>query len=818
MASELSIPSYPAGNGSADMTESAPVTPGASLMLSFRPAGRKVLVLGTKRLAASRISALLEADAFPVVVGVDIDESLGESELQEAVRRGLASEKVLYHTNQGHCQYLPAPPKDTEDEWVRLIDSVDGVNRDLFSVCICDTLHAGDEEETNVVSPVGRLLPVARARLVANLCRARRIPVNVVDRPGLCDFSFPASHRFVASALETIDQDGSANEHSRRQVPSSLQIAVTTNGKGCRLAGRIRRDIIASLPKNVGDAVERVGMMRDMARMDDIRGRGKDDDRIAKSRNIALREPSMRRQALHRTVSSTEGASHATRSLDAEEDDLAFDSTPLNSPVPQLHSPSEFDFRNYAQNDGENADGAAAILQRQRDEMIEERRRRMRWVAQMSEYWPITYLGNISGKDMKQMLETYRDTSSASDDRGRSLQDNTSLGKQPENYQRSSSQHSLSLKQPLGTQHNKGQIFLVGSGPGHPGLLTAMALELLTSEETDLILSDKLVPSQILALIPSSTPLRIARKFPGNAEGAQSELIALALEAAHQGKRVIRLKQGDPFVYGRGGEEVLAFRKESIETVIVPGISSALAAPLLLRIPVTQRGAADSMALCTGVGRGGKSVALPGYERGRSLVVLMGVARLPEVVKTLCHGWRSNLGEKHAAHHGSVAGVRKGAPFPPYTPIAIIERASSSDQRLVASTLENIETSLELVGEQRPPGMMLIGWAVLSLDGEGHVDILDDETQCGDDIAELERRDRKRVVSWLPATGYIVREGLDEAYASASQPSTRQHRHAIEQKGSTGWAAPRYGERGVPRGGWGPNEQHLDSVDTTSIT
>ncbi len=76
-------------------------------------------------------------------------------------------------------------------------------------------------------------------------------------------------------------------------------------------------------------------------------------------------------------------------------------------------------------------------------------------------------------------------------------------------------------------------------------------------------------------------------------------------------------------MYGRGGEEVLAFRNAGIECTVVPGISSCVAAPAMLGIPVTQRGAADSLVLCTGVGKGGKKVKLPGYERGRSLVVLM---------------------------------------------------------------------------------------------------------------------------------------------------------------------------------------------------
>jgi len=382
---------------------------------------------------------------------------------------------------------------------------------------------------------------------------------------------------------------------------------------------------------------------------------------------------------------------------------------------------------------------------------------------------------------------------------------------------RASSQHSLAIPQPASSHSNEnGHIYLVGSGPGHPGLLTAMAYRLLTSKDTNIVLSDKLVPSPILSLIPKHITLHIARKFPGNAEGAQSELIALALEAAKQGKCVVRLKQGDPFVYGRGGEEILAFEREGIKTTVIPGISSALAAPLLLNIPVTQRGAADSMTLCTGVGRGGKSVRLPGYERSRSLVILMGVARLHDVVKTLCHGWKSSLGEREVTAD-MPTGVRLGVPFPPYTPIAIIERASSTDQRLVASTLEGIEKALSASGEQRPPGMMLVGWTTMALDGggKGNVDVLDDEDKSGGDAAMLEEADLARVERWLGKKGYIIREGLDDAYTrelalSASYPAQAYDGEDLPEtstRGPSGWAPPRYGNEGIPRGGWSEGEK-----------
>lgn len=321
--------------------------------------------------------------------------------------------------------------------------------------------------------------------------------------------------------------------------------------------------------------------------------------------------------------------------------------------------------------------------------------------------------------------------------------------------------HGLALDSALvpAPPAKKGKIFLLGSGPGSPALLTMAAHSLLTKDAT-LILSDKLVPHEVLALIPKSIPLIIAKKFPGNAEGAQNELMDLALEGARKGETVVRLKQGDPYVYGRGGEEVLFFRKHGFESVVIPGISSTFSAPLMFNVPVTQRGVSESVLISTGVGRKGRGVKLPGYERSRTLVVLMGVARLPSVVHTLI----SEEGTE-GPNSGREGGGRDsdGKRFPPYCPIAIIERGSSPDQRMVASTLENIVEALDREGEQRPPGMMVIGWSVLALENQGNIDILDGIEGLSEE--QLERADRERVERWLGPKGYICREGLDPNFA-----------------------------------------------------
>ncbi len=206
---------------------------------------------------------------------------------------------------------------------------------------------------------------------------------------------------------------------------------------------------------------------------------------------------------------------------------------------------------------------------------------------------------------------------------------------------------------------------------------------------------------------------------------------------------VTKLKQGDPTVYGRAGEEVLYLRAHGFEPVVVPGVSSVLAGPTFAGIPVTQRGAAESFVVCTGVGRQGKEVKLPGYERSRTLVILMGVARLAQVLETL------------QSEEEEPSNRRNGVAYPSYTPIALIERASMPDQRVITSTLHDITAALESVGEQRPPGMLVVGWSVLSLWQKGDVSVLDEGAEGQDD---------ERLRTWLGGKSWRVTEGLDAGW------------------------------------------------------
>ena len=291
------------------------------------------------------------------------------------------------------------------------------------------------------------------------------------------------------------------------------------------------------------------------------------------------------------------------------------------------------------------------------------RNQRMRWLSQICEYWPLRRLAAITDTDVEAVLTAYR----------------TTTGTPP-----------VSSTMPA----SRGTITLAGSGPGHPSLLTLAAQSAIKS--ADFILADKLVPSQILETIPRRTLVHIARKFPGNAEAAQEEMLTLALDAMKQGKRVLRLKQGDPYLYGRGAEEVAFFRQHGYEATIIPGITSALSGPLFAGIPVTHRAISDQVMVCTGTGRKGASPDPPSYSKNTTFVFLMALHRLESLVSSL-----TKVTEDSKTSY---------VPWPKGTPCAVIERASSPDQRVIRTTLEHICEAVEEEGS-RPPGLLILGWS-----------------------------------------------------------------------------------------------------------
>ncbi|MEI7547449.1 MAG: uroporphyrinogen-III C-methyltransferase [Actinomycetota bacterium] len=183
----------------------------------------------------------------------------------------------------------------------------------------------------------------------------------------------------------------------------------------------------------------------------------------------------------------------------------------------------------------------------------------------------------------------------------------------------------------------RGHVALVGAGPGDPDLLTVRAVRLL--EAADVVVHDALVGDGVLALAPANAELIDVGKRPG--AGVAQDLINLLLvRLAREGKRVVRLKGGDPFVFGRGGEEAVALAEARIVCEVVPGITAAIAAPAAAGVPVTYRGLSASFTVVTGHRQHGEAPvnwsALA--QVGGTIIVLMGVAQRGEIASALIAG------------------------------------------------------------------------------------------------------------------------------------------------------------------------------------
>ena len=242
-----------------------------------------------------------------------------------------------------------------------------------------------------------------------------------------------------------------------------------------------------------------------------------------------------------------------------------------------------------------------------------------------------------------------------------------------------------------------GRVYLVGSGPGGPGLLTMRAREVI--DGADVILYDQLPGEEIIATLPTAAELIDCGKYGGSHTLKQHEIEALMVERAKAGKTVVRLKGGDPFLFGRGGEEVEVLREHGIPVEVVPGVTSAIAVPEMVGIPVTHRRYASEVTFITGHEDPTKPESALNWEalsrlKG-TLVILMGVKNLPAITAAL-------IG------HGKDPG----------TPVAIIERGLRPDQRVTVGTLADIVEKARATGV-RPPAVIVIGGVVNLYDGEG---------------------------------------------------------------------------------------------------
>ena len=232
-----------------------------------------------------------------------------------------------------------------------------------------------------------------------------------------------------------------------------------------------------------------------------------------------------------------------------------------------------------------------------------------------------------------------------------------------------------------------GRAFLVGGGPGDPGLLTLRAVEVL--READVILFDRLAPAEALAYAPAGAELVDVGKVGGGEQVPQEETVRLLVDHVRAGRRVVRLKGGDPFVFGRGGEEAQALRAAGLPFEVVPGVTAGVAAPAYAGIPVTQRGLASAVAFVTGhedPGKEGAAIDWPALAAfPGTLVFYMGVRRLPRIAEQLVAAGRS-----------------------PDEPAAVVQQGTLPGQRTVLATLATIADAATDAAIQ-PPSITVVG-------------------------------------------------------------------------------------------------------------
>ena len=225
-----------------------------------------------------------------------------------------------------------------------------------------------------------------------------------------------------------------------------------------------------------------------------------------------------------------------------------------------------------------------------------------------------------------------------------------------------------------------GKVWLVGAGPGDPGLLTLRGKQVL--EQAEVVVYDALVGPAVLALIPDGARLIFAGKRAGHHYLRQEETNRVLLEEAQKGFRVVRLKGGDPFLFGRGGEELELLAEHHIPFEVVPGVTSAFAVPAYNGIPVTHRDFCASVHVITGHRRAGQ-----GYDidfdalvrTGGTLIFLMGLAALPDICAGLL-----------------------GAGIDPDTPAAVLEKGTTPRQRRIGATVSTLEAACREAGAQTP--------------------------------------------------------------------------------------------------------------------
>ena len=286
------------------------------------------------------------------------------------------------------------------------------------------------------------------------------------------------------------------------------------------------------------------------------------------------------------------------------------------------------------------------------------------------------------------------------------------------------------------TEARPGTVHLVGGGPGDPALLTVRAAALLAT--CDLVAYDRLSPTEVLELVPPQAERICVGKTVDRPGWDQGDTNRLLVDEARAGKAVVRLKGGDPFVFGRGGEEALACRQAGVDVEVVSGVSSAVAAPAAAGIPVTHRGVATGVAFITGHEDPSKPDTQIDWEAlarfHGTLVFLMGMGNLGRITGMLLAHGRS-----------------------PDTPVAIVHRATTGHQQQVTSDLVGIADAARRQGI-RSPATIVVGEVV----------------------------DLAAVIAATPAIADVDDTGHPHERTHTSQPHERTHTRELHEMSTQG--------------------------------
>lgn len=237
--------------------------------------------------------------------------------------------------------------------------------------------------------------------------------------------------------------------------------------------------------------------------------------------------------------------------------------------------------------------------------------------------------------------------------------------------------------------NTKGKVILVGAGPGDPDLLTVRAVRAI--EHADVIVHDRLVSDAILDLVPEGVDKVFVGKAPGRHILKQHEINDLLVELADKYQNIVRLKGGDPFVFGRGSEEAEHLIQHGICYDVVPGITAAAGCGAAARIPLTHRGLARSVRFITGHHKEGQGLDIDWASLAdpeMTVVIYMGLKNLNNIVSNMIRAGRSGV-----------------------TPAAIVENGSTDKQRIAYTTLEKLPDT-RIDGDFKPPSLLIVGQVI----------------------------------------------------------------------------------------------------------